>query len=258
MKKLLFNLYFWPAFLLEHIAIFILFPFLLFYHLAICSRNLASSLRRIIRLHGWLIVCVVPFLRPVSVTNRSDRLVTPAILTPNHHSAIDPYLFGALNIENCFVTSWPFKIPFYKYFMHLAGYINSDSGWKTLLDKGRKVLESGSSITIWPEGHRSRDGKLQRFRGGAFRLAVETGYPILPVCILGSGDILPPGRRFLNPGHVEMILLKPIYPKDMQDNHEAATILRKETRSAINSELAKNRKAINNSRHSSKRTLTTA
>ncbi len=258
MKKLLFNLYFWPAFLLVNIIIIPLCPIILLVHLTFFSRSLTSSLRRFIRFYGWLIVCAIPFLKPVTVRNRAPELITPAILTPNHRSAIDPYLFGALNIENCFVTSWPFKIPFYKHFMKLAGYINSDLGWKALIEQGREVLQSGSSITIWPEGHRSRDGRLQRFRKGAFMLAVETGYPVLPVCIFGSGQILPPGSRFLNPGQVEIIILPPIYPPKLPDIHEAVTLLKKETYLAIQAELSKHKESITSPQRSSKQRLTVA
>ncbi len=184
---------------------------------------------------------MVPFLNPVSVDDQSMGMPSPAIFTPNHSSSIDPYLFGALNIENCFVTSWPFKIPIYKYFMKLAGYINSNDGWEKVKRQGSERLEAGSSLTIWPEGHRSRNGRLLRFHNGAFKLAVETGYPIIPVCILGSDIILPPGKRLLNPGHVQMILLPPIYPPKNIDSNEAVSILKKKTKSMIGEKLADKR-----------------
>jgi hypothetical protein len=52
-------------------------------------------------------------MAPVTVESRTGKFPTQSILVPNHSSAIDPYLFGALPIENAFVTSWPFKIPVY-------------------------------------------------------------------------------------------------------------------------------------------------
>lgn len=124
--------------------------------------------------------------------------------------------------------------------MKLAGYINSDDGWESVKKQGIKTLLTGSSLIIWPEGHRTRDGRLLRFRNGAFKLAVETGTPILPVCVLGSDSVLPPGCRFLNPGHVKIILLPPIYPKNLCDINKAVTTLKKETKAAISAELEKN------------------
>jgi 1-acyl-sn-glycerol-3-phosphate acyltransferase len=141
----------------------------------------------------------------------------------NHNSAIDPYLFGAIARENSFVTSWPFKIPLYSYFMKLAQYANSTDGWDEVSKKCVALLEAGSSVTIWPEGHRSRNGKLGRFKNGAFVLAAESGYPIVPVCILGSGDVLPPGERLLTPGKVKLLILDPIFP---EKNGEKETIVR--------------------------------
>ena len=68
---------------------------------------------------------------------------------------------------------------------------------------------------------------------------METGTPILPVCVLGSGKVLPPGSRLLNPGKVRMILLPPIYPEQLDDTKEMVTALKKKTRAAIHAELLK-------------------
>lgn len=244
MKKLFFNLYFWPAFCVATITGILLLPFTLLLQRLLHNRGLSASLRRAIRFYGWFLVCVVPFLKPVTIDDQTNGLPLPAIFTPNHSSSIDPYLFGALRIENCFVTSWPFKIPVYSFFMKLAGYVNSNDGWESVKNQSLRVLQSGSSITIWPEGHRSRNGHLLRFRNGAFRLAVETGYPILPVCILGSAHVLPPGSRLLNPGEVKLILLPPIYPPGkITDIHEAVSHLKKEAKTVISTVLTQKKES---------------
>ncbi len=151
-------------------------------------------------------------------------------MVANHNSAIDPYLFGAIPIENCFVTSWPFKIPVYGPLMKLAGYINIADGWENIFKQCTNRLNDGVSITIWPEGHRSRNGEMSRFRKGAFQLAVKSGYPIQPVCIMGSADIMSPGDRFFSPGRVKLILLDPLYPDTGTKNQKSAiSQLRKRT-----------------------------
>ena len=233
LKKLLFNIYYCSAFVVVTITGIVLLPCILLVNVLFTDRSVNSALRRAIRFYGWVLVCVVPFMAPVTVESRTAKLHFPAILVANHNSAIDPYLFGALPIENVFVTSWPFKIPVYNLFMQLAGYINAGNGWDEVRRQGAELLRSGCSVTIWPEGHRSRDGRIRRFKKGAFLLAVETGYPVIPVCILGSGQILPPGQRFFSPGRVRIILLDPVYPDGQGDQQQQAVALRDKARLVI-------------------------
>lgn len=241
LKKLLFNIYYWSAFAVVTIIGLVLLPWILLVNVVFVGRSVNSALRRVIRFYGWVLIRVVPFMAPVTVESRTGKLPLPSILVANHNSAIDPYLFGALPIENAFVTLWPFKIPVYGSLMRLAGYINAGNGWDELRRQGAKLLRSGSSLTIWPEGHRSRDGSIGRFKKGAFLLAAETGYPVTPVCILGSGHILPPGKRFFSPGRVRMILLDPVYPDRQGDQQQQAVVLRDKARLVIEKTFKENR-----------------
>jgi 1-acyl-sn-glycerol-3-phosphate acyltransferase len=239
-KKLLFNFYYWAAFTFVTIAGLLLLPGILLVNIFFLGRPMDSALRRAIRFYGWVLVCIVPIMAPVVVENIGGKFHFPAILVANHNSAIDPYLFGAFPIENCFVTSWPFKIPVYGRFMRLAGYINSNKGWDEISKKGAALLDSGSSLTIWPEGHRSRDGRLGRFKKGAFALSVKTGYPVVPVSILGSREILPPGQRLLSPGRVKLIFHSPVYPDTHGDKQQSITALRDNVRQIIENTLQEN------------------
>lgn len=241
LKKLLFNIYYWSAFAVVTIIGLVLLPWILLVNVVFIRRSVNSALRRVIRFYGWVLVCIVPFMAPVTVESRTGKLLLPSILVANHNSAIDPYLFGALPIENAFVTLWPFKIPVYGSLMRLAGYINAGNGWDEVRRQGAELLRSGCSLTIWPEGHRSRDGRIGRFRKGAFLLALETGYPVIPVCILGSGQILPPGKRFFSPGRVRIILLDPVYPDGWGDQQQQAVALRDKARLVIEKTFKENR-----------------
>jgi 1-acyl-sn-glycerol-3-phosphate acyltransferase len=68
-----------------------------------------------------------------------------------------------------------------------------------------------SSIVIFPEGTRSRDGRLREFKKGAFVLAIATGLPIVPVCCRGTRRLMPRGSRLtVVPGDVEIVIERPI------------------------------------------------
>ena len=239
LKKLLLNLYFWPTFaLVTLLCLPLLFLVSIFSALSV-PRSTARVLRKGIRLYGWLLVRVVPFMAPVRVEDLSGGLKLPVIFIANHYSSIDPYLFGMLPFENAFVTSWPFRIPIFNWGMRLAGYINTKDGWQAMKEQGGKLLSSGCSIIIWPEGHRSRDGRLTRFKNGAFRLACSTGTPIVPVCILGTDRVMPPGSRLLTPGRVKMILLPPIVPSRHRDDPDCIRTLKDQAREDIAAELTR-------------------
>lgn len=213
LKKLFLNLYIWPAFfIVSVISIALVLPLLLIISPFNKKRPVNQTIRNGIRVYGWVLVRVLPFMAPVTVIDKSGGFSTPVIFTANHNSSIDPYLFGMLPFEMAFVTTWPFKIPFYSYVMRLAQYIDATRGWDHVEDQGLKLLETGCSLILWPEGHRSRDGRIARFRNGAFHLALKSGRPIVPVCILGTFKLMRPGSRFLTPSRVKIILLPPIPP----------------------------------------------
>jgi 1-acyl-sn-glycerol-3-phosphate acyltransferase len=107
-----------------------------------------------------------------------------------------------------------FKIPIFGRAMRKAGYISIDrydreSAFKSL-DVAAKKIKSGISVLIFPEGTRSRDGKIRPFKKGGFVLAIDSGVPIVPVVIKGTFAIMNKGKFRVNPGHVSMIVHKPI------------------------------------------------
>jgi len=225
-KKILLNIYLWTMFFIVTIISLILFPFFVLFFI-LRGKNFESSVRLSICFYGWILVKIVPFFCPVKVYYKTEKIPEPCVFVANHCSSIDPYLFGALMIDGAFVSTWPFKIPVYGFFMRLAKYINANDGWNVMLEKAKRLLSMGSNLIIWPEGHRSRTGKLGVFKKGAFAISVETGYPIVPVCILGSGKFMPPGKFFVNPSKVSLIVLEPVYPECDSDKLIAIKKLRK-------------------------------
>ncbi len=234
-----FNLYFWPVFIvLTVISVTLCLPLLVLGRVFCRQYSVASMQRRLIRFYGRVLVCIVPFLRPVRIVYKGAALPQPAILVPNHTSSIDPFVFGALPLENAFVTSWPFKIPVYSLFMRLAHYVDVRKGWSEVAIGVEGLLNEGSSVTIWPEGHRTRTGEIGRFRRGAFELAVSTGIPIVPICITGSRTVMPAGQMFLQPAQVTLTLLDPIYPRQDREASDEVVYLRDTVRAVLVEELA--------------------
>src|SRR5215831_3311483 len=96
-----------------------------------------------------------------------------------------------------------------------------------------EVMRHGINMTLYPEGTRSRDGRLLPFKKGPFHLAAETGFPIVPITILGTYEMMPKGQAFVKSGTVTLVFHPPIDPKQYASREE----LMQAVREAINSGL---------------------
>jgi len=106
------------------------------------------------------------------------------------------------------------KIPVFGWVLLALGQVMVDrsdakQARKSMGDIG-KDLTGNMSILIYPEGTRSKDGKLQPLKKGGFHLALGTGLPIVPVRVLGSHELLPAGALTVRSGHVVVELFDPI------------------------------------------------
>jgi 1-acyl-sn-glycerol-3-phosphate acyltransferase len=153
----------------------------------------------------------------VSVKGLSNiDLSVPYIYMANHQSNFDiPVLLGHLAVQFRWLAKVElFKIPIFGRAMRKVGYISIDrydreSAFKSL-DVAANKIKSGVSVLIFPEGTRSRDGKIRPFKKGGFVLAIDSGVPIVPVVITGTRAIMPKGKFRIYPGHVSMVIHKPI------------------------------------------------
>ena len=238
-KKLLLNLYIWPVFILVTFISLFLIPVILTANFLFFRKEVSRLYRKGVRIHGWVLVRLVPFFAPAKLNDRSGGRPETGIYVTNHNSSVDPYCFGLVPGEFAFVTSWPFNIPVFSWIMKQAEYLNTKWGWETLYDNAVRLMKSGCSLIIWPEGHRSRTGELGEFENGAFRLACETGHPIVPVFITGTHRLMPPGQRFLTPSRVNVTILPPHYPPKGQSDRQSIQKLNKQVREAFASEIHK-------------------
>lgn len=140
----------------------------------------------------------------------------PVIFASNHQSLMDiPLLLASLPGTYHFVAKRElFSIPLIGWYIGWAGHLridraNSISAKKTL-DKVVASLKKGESIIIFPEGTRSRTGKLNEFKRGSLLAAFNAGVPVIPVTIQGSFEIMPKGTLLLNPTKVKILIGRPI------------------------------------------------
>ncbi len=141
------------------------------------------------------------------------------IFMANHVSNIDPPLFLPLVPGRTAVMTKKelFDYPILGKAMRLGSFVPVDRGNReagiAAVREAKKVIEQGISMTIFPEGKRSFDGKLLPFKRGPFYLAMESGIPIAPVTIVGTHKAMPKGRFAIEPGKVTVIFHDPIDPK---------------------------------------------
>jgi 1-acyl-sn-glycerol-3-phosphate acyltransferase len=74
------------------------------------------------------------------------------------------------------------------------------------LDKAAEKIRAGSSVMLFPEGHRSRNGKMGQFKSGSFYLAIQAGVPVVPITLNGTRAVLKPDTYHVRAGHTEMIV----------------------------------------------------
>jgi 1-acyl-sn-glycerol-3-phosphate acyltransferase len=80
-----------------------------------------------------------------------------------------------------------------------------------------RLLASGWSVLIFPEGTRSRDGEMSPFKPGIGLIATRTGRPVVPVRMVGLHDVLAPGNRLPRRGHVEVRFGEPLRARPGED-----------------------------------------
>lgn len=196
---------------------------------------------------GWMLI-VAPFVRfKREGFGREYRQRTPCIYVINHLSFFDTYCMALQPVSNIAfaVRAWPFrKLFWYTAFMRLARYLDVEAdGFDVSVELARSITAAGGSILFFPEGHRSRDGELQRFYSGAFLLALKLDLPLVPLCITGTDTLLPPGTFRLRPTQVRMAALPAVDPADFSGD-EAHLEMRKQVKKMMALKLKEMRAVI--------------
>ncbi|CAM3149121.1 Phospholipid/glycerol acyltransferase domain-containing protein [Stackebrandtia soli] len=159
----------------------------------------------------------------------------PVILASNHLSALDPVFLAVLVprriaflAKDEFFNGKGLKGAIVRRFMYAVGQLPIDRSGGTssarTLNAGATHVVDGKALGIYPEGTRSPDGRLYRARTGIARLALDTGAPVVPLAMIGTGEILERGRLLPRMRRFELRVGTPLRFERPDDEPTAATL----------------------------------
>ena len=143
------------------------------------------------------------------------------VVVANHVSWFDVFALASVIQEPYhFVAKKELEnIPVFGPAWKAAGHISIDRSNReraiaSLREAGDKIRRDASAVVIFPEGTRSRSGRLQPFKKGAFQLARQSGAPVVPAVVTGSYEIMPPGSWRVRPRTIHIRFLPALRPED--------------------------------------------
>ena len=122
------------------------------------------------------------------------------------------------------------KIPFFGWQLAMGPYVmidreNYEKAMKSIEEAKEKMKKQNISIVVFAEGTRSKTGEIQQFKRGAFRLATQVGYPIIPTTIVGSNKIMPKGTYKLKRGTIKVHFDQPIQAEGINTRQEEIDLM---------------------------------
>jgi 1-acyl-sn-glycerol-3-phosphate acyltransferase len=142
------------------------------------------------------------------------------VFVANHQSIFDiPILFRSLPHQLRIIAKDSLgHVPFMGWHLRRAGHMLVDRKRpdpKRIIHWASRLTSNGLSLIVFPEGTRSRDGRVARFKGGSFYVALEAGLPVVPLSVIGSRHVMLKGRLTTYPGEVGLIVHEPIDTRGM-------------------------------------------
>lgn len=196
-------------------TVFFLIPAIGVYTIALGMLSLASTIvdrhgrlaHRCARLWAKLILLT----SGVSIDRRGVALPPPSVscvFVANHASIYDiPILFTAVPRQLRIMAKASLgRFPFIGWHLRQSGHLLVDrqKPGAGILKKMQRMTRQGASLIVFPEGSRSPDGEVKRFKGGTFLVAVENGWPVVPISVSGSRVVMPKGRLMVAPATVRV------------------------------------------------------
>jgi len=202
-------------------TVLFLVPVITIYTIALGTLSLVSS---VIDRAGWFAHwCARTWSRLILVTSGVRvRVVGMERLEPgktyvfvaNHQSLYDiPILFWSLPYQLRIIAKESLgNIPFLGWHLRRTGHMLVDRRHpgRKIFTWASRLSANGLSLIVFPEGTRSRDGRVARFKGGSFYLALEAELPVVPISVVGSRHVMLRGRVTSYPGDVRLVIHEPI------------------------------------------------
>ena len=163
-------------------------------------------------------------LSPMRVTSHPDLCSKrTSLYVQNHNSVLDAHVGLAVvpTVVCGLQNAAHLHVPIYGWLMRLGKAIpvpaKRSGRLQALAEVAKSRAAEGISILVFPEGHRTRDGRTRPYRTGGLFMAREAGLPIVPICVRGLYEILPRGAWIIRPGKIEVYMGPQIETEGLTD-----------------------------------------
>jgi 1-acyl-sn-glycerol-3-phosphate acyltransferase len=161
------------------------------------------------------------------------------IFMSNHVSNLDPPILMPVvpRRTSVLVKKELWRIPILARALDLASLVPVDRNNRAAaiesIGRAGEVMRQGINMMVYPEGTRSKDGRVGEFKRGPFYLAMDTGFPIVPVTMLGTFAMMPKGQFAAKGGTARVVFHPPINPGKFSSMEELMEVTRDAMRSAL-------------------------
>jgi 1-acyl-sn-glycerol-3-phosphate acyltransferase len=230
-------------------TVFLLIPAIAVYSIVLGTASIASSLfqrsgffaHRCARAWSWLILATTG----VDVEVRGLERLTPGttyIFVSNHQSIYDiPVIFWHVPWQLRIIAKASLgRFPFLGWHLSRTGHLLVDRRRPDplgILRRWKGLVSQGLSLIVFPEGTRSPDGNVGRFKGGSFLLAIQAGLPLVPVSVSGSRHVMLKNRLMTCPGQVRLVVHDPVATTGLDATAENARRLAGQIRATIRADV---------------------
>jgi 1-acyl-sn-glycerol-3-phosphate acyltransferase len=202
-------------------TVFFLIPAISVYTIVLGAVSLVSTVfdrsgdfgHRCARAWSWLILKTTGVRVTVVGLERLDPSRS-YVFAANHQSIYDiPIVFASLPFQLRIIAKESLgKIPFMGWHLLRAGHVLVDRSnpGAGVLKKMARLVAAGHSLIVFPEGTRSVDGAVGRFKGGSFVIALHSALPVVPITLTGSRHVMTKGELTVRPGDVSLVVHEPI------------------------------------------------